>query len=56
MEMTFEEWMDKVSGEVMSRIAGLFTIRDLPDQPYKVWYEEGMDPQEAADEITGAGI
>ena len=28
----------------------LFTSDDLADQPYRAWFDDGMSPEEAADE------
>lgn len=42
----FKEWMIKVEAE-MDRIIG-FSVNDLPDQPWRRWFNEGLEPSEAA--------
>jgi hypothetical protein len=44
---SFVEWMKKVNRVVVS-VAGL-SVRDLPDQPFREWFDEGMDAHEAAE-------
>lgn len=39
--------MLQVNREV-SRIAGL-SVYDLADQPFREWYDDGIDPDEAAE-------
>ena len=43
---TFIEWMDKVDTilETKHYLASL----DLPDQPYRDWYDDGISPSRAA--------
>ena len=48
MEMTFAQWMRAVD-EAVQATAGL-SVHDLADQPFRDWYEDGLTPQEAAEE------
>ena len=43
---TFDEWMKLVDGAVVAR-AGL-GVHDLPDCPFKDWFDDGMTPKGAA--------
>ena len=47
--MTFTAWMAKVDAEV-SRQIGL-SVHDLPDQPFRDWFDCEMTPAEAAGEV-----
>ena len=47
IEMEFDIWMQDVNDCVMEQ-SGL-DIRDLPDtNPYRVWFDEGMESEDAA--------
>lgn len=48
----FEDWMDAVDLAVEA-LCGLSTL-DLADQPYRAWYEDGLDADEAADLVLEA--
>lgn len=48
MEMTFAQWMRAVD-EAVYATAGV-SVHDLADQPFRDWYEDGLTPQEAAEE------
>ena len=50
-QMTFEAWMAKadvvclaISGEYSSGLS----IHDLPDCPFRDWFDEGVSPKSAA--------
>lgn len=43
---SFEEWKKQVD-QAINRICGL-SSDDLPDQPYRDWYEEGVPTATAA--------
>ena len=45
----FEGWKMAVDDEV-GALVGL-SCDDLPDAPYRDWYDEGMSPSEAAEEV-----
>lgn len=45
-KMTFEQWLNKVDAAVESR-TGL-SRDDLPDCPYRDWYDDGVSPSAAA--------
>ena len=45
--MTFPQWMQKVDAEI-EKICGLSSM-DLADQPFHDWFDDGMDPAEAAE-------
>jgi hypothetical protein len=49
---SFAEWMKKVNRIVIA-VAGV-TVHDLVDQPFREWFDEGMDAEEAA-ELTLEG-
>lgn len=40
--LTFKQWLAKVNEQVRAR-AGC-SIRDLPDCPFRDWYEDGVTP------------
>jgi hypothetical protein len=44
--LTFDDWMHKVDRSVES-FAGLSAF-DLPDCPYRDWYDDELTPREAA--------
>lgn len=48
-KLDFDTWMRKVNGCVAER-CGL-SADDLPDKPYRDWYDSGMTPQDAAVEV-----
>lgn len=39
--------MRRVDAHIM-RVTGAFDSGDLPDQPYRAWYDDGMSPLDAA--------
>jgi hypothetical protein len=43
---TFEQWMQRVDAHVQN-VLGL-SVYDLPDCPFRDWYEYGMQPERAA--------
>jgi hypothetical protein len=45
-EAAFKKWMAEVDIAVGAR--AFVSAYDLPDQPYRDWFEEGMPPDEAA--------
>jgi len=44
--MEFEEWMRELDN-TLDRNIGIVSD-DLPDQPYRDWFEEGLTPGRAA--------
>ena len=48
--MSFREWMKEVDNEIMLT-TGLSAV-DLPDCPYRDWYDDGMEAGEAAEEAV----
>jgi hypothetical protein len=46
MARTYEDWKDLVSF-TCERLCGL-SCDDLPDAPYRDWYEENLSPTRAA--------
>lgn len=51
MDLTFERWMQKVD-ELVITISGV-SVYDLPDYPYRDWYDSGKEPLEAAADALG---
>jgi hypothetical protein len=45
-EAAFKKWMTEVDIAVAGR--AFVSAHDLPDQPYRDWFEEGLSPDEAA--------
>jgi hypothetical protein len=45
-ETAFKKWMAEVDGAVGAR--AFVSAYDLPDQPYRDWFEDGMSADEAA--------
>lgn len=43
---TFEQWMKEVDSRLVNSIG--LTSLDLPDCPYRDWYEDGVTPRSAA--------
>ena len=41
-DKNFVKWIDKIEDEVESRTG--MKLLDLPDQPYRIMYEEGKKP------------
>ena len=46
MAMSFEQWLVQVDNAVWSRVG--LGRDDLPDCPYRDWYEEEVSPLRAA--------
>lgn len=46
-DQLFEAWMRDVD-EYVQALIGL-SVYDLPDQPYRDWFEDEMDEKEAAE-------
>lgn len=46
MEQTFEAWMEAVDEQVEA-LAGC-SVHDLPDCPFRDWYDAGLSPRDAA--------
>ncbi len=44
--MTFEQWMKQVD-RIVGHISGV-SVHDLADANFRDWYDDEMDPQEAA--------
>lgn len=42
----FEQWMQRVDAVVQKR-TGL-SVHDLPDCPFRDWYDNGLTPREAS--------
>jgi hypothetical protein len=51
---TFEEWQATIDRYV-GRVIGL-SIHDLPDQPYRDWYDGEVTAKEAAREIVESAL
>jgi len=43
----FTHWFKLVNGEVEARIG--LSVHDIADQPYRDWFDDGVEPHEAAD-------
>ncbi|MCI0579950.1 MAG: hypothetical protein L0332_24075 [Chloroflexi bacterium] len=43
---SFAAWMRQVNAAVFAR--AFVSADDLPDQPYRDWYDDGLSPEEAA--------
>ena len=48
-KFTFEVWMHAVDSELRSRLQ--VTSEDVPDMPYKAWFEKGVSPRSAVTKI-----
>ncbi len=46
-EMTFEQWMKAVEVAFTAEYGA--SIHDLPDCPFRDWFEDGEDPEGAAE-------
>lgn len=46
----FWRWMQRVDAELVSRYGA--PSDDLPDQSYRDYFDSGMSPEEAVDEIS----
>jgi hypothetical protein len=44
-EAAFKKWMSEVDIAVAAR--AFVSVYDLPDQPYRDWFEDGMSADEA---------
>lgn len=49
MKLTYEQWMKKVDSLIGAK-TGL-SVDDLADYPTRDWFESGMTPQEACQDI-----
>jgi len=45
--MEYADWMAEID-RLMVAEAGV-THNDLPDQPWRDWYDEGLEPEEAVE-------
>ena len=43
---TFESWLDKVNAHLRQTMG--LSYKDLPDQPYRDWFENKVPPKQAA--------
>lgn len=43
---SFAAWMQQVNAAVLAQ--AFVSADDLPDQPYREWYEDDLSPEEAA--------
>ena len=48
--MDFKQWKREVNKVVVNRIG--MGCNDMPDVSYRDWYDDGMSPEEAADEAV----
>lgn len=46
---TFEVWMHAVDSELRSRLQ--VTSEDVPDMPYKAWFDKGVSPRNAVVQV-----
>jgi len=44
--MTFRQWMQAVDRQVQA--IAFLSVHDLADQPFHDWYNDGVEPEEAA--------
>ena len=54
---TYDEWIKEVDRHIQKKT--MMSYRDLPDQPYRRWFDSGMSAKEAADmaiERSGGGM
>ena len=47
--LSFEQWMEQVDTAVQA--LAFVSVHDLPDQPFRDWWESGWEPGEAAEEV-----
>ena len=47
-DMLFKQWMAEANGHVV-KMAGV-SIYELPDCTFRDWFDDGLSPQEAADQ------
>ena len=45
-KLSFEEWLRRVDEQIEA--ACYLSYQDLPDCPYRDWYEDGVSPRAAA--------
>ena len=45
---SFSKWKAAVDRILADRLGGL-TSDDLPDQPYRAWFDDSITPRDAAD-------
>ena len=51
----YEKWLNEVTRQVRLQAGKPVHLQDLPDQPYKQWFDNDMDPSEAA-KLARAGL
>lgn len=49
--LSFKEWMREVNRHINKTVGLGLGVSDLSDQPFYEWWEDGVEPREAA-EIT----
>lgn len=51
--LTYKQWLEKVDNYVWAEVD--CSVRDLPDCPFRDWYEDGVAPVVAGERaISGA--
>lgn len=48
-DLDFRDWMIKIDDQIDASLG--ISIQDLPDQPYRDWFDSGMEISEAIREI-----
>lgn len=48
--LSFRYWMNRV--DILVTVSTGLSAHDLPDRPYRDWYDSGMSPAEAAREVS----
>ena len=51
----YETWLEEVERNARLQAGKPVMLGDLPDQPYKNWFDNDMDPGEAA-KLARAGL
>ncbi len=47
--MLFDQWMESVDVGIQEAIG--VSYKDLPDQCYRAWYDDGLEPADAVQSI-----
>lgn len=55
-DIRYETWLTEVEHRVQAGMGAPIRLRDLPDHPYKVWWDDLVEPDEAAAMVLEAGL
>lgn len=55
-DVRFETWLTEVEHAIQEKLHITVSLGDLPDHPYRVWFDELMEPDEVAEQVLEVGL